>query len=82
MSRICYLTTIDNPFNPSIDDQFNDWLMYDNQNKWNCNELLARYCFPSLSLTDHENDEEIERAIDEIVENDPTNMYCKLVVEL
>lgn len=78
--RTCYLTTIDNPFNPSIDEQFKDWLNYDNQCKWNCNELLARYCFTSDALTDKENNEEIERAIDEIVNNDPTNMYCKLVV--
>lgn len=79
MARICYLTTVDNPFNPSKDEEFPLWLSWDNLYQWNCNELLARHCFTSDSLTDEENDKERERAIDEIVENDPTNMYVKFV---
>ena len=70
------LTTIDNPFNPFID--FESWFMFDMDKGYNSSAYLARIAKTSDSLSDKENDEEIERAIDEIIKYDPLNIYRKI----
>ena len=70
------LTTIDNPFNPF--DDFTSWFMYDVESGYNTCGYLARIAKTSDQLTEKENDEEIERAIDEIIEHDFMNIYVKL----
>ena len=70
------LTTIDNPFNPFID--FDSWFMYDIDNGYNTCDYLGRIAKTSDSLSDEENDEEIERAIDEILAYDFRNIYRKV----
>ena len=70
------LTTIDNPFNPF--DDFISWFMYDVESGYNTCGYLARIAKTSDQLTEKENDEEIERAIDEIIEHDFMNIYVKL----
>lgn len=77
MDRICALTTIDNPYNPFTN--FREWLMFDNENDYNCNELTARNANISDSLSDEENNSIIEEAIDDIVKNDLTQMFLKIV---
>ena len=70
------LTTIDNPFNPF--DDFTSWFMYDVESGHNTCAYLARIAKTSDQLTEKENDEEIERAIDEIILHDFMNVYMKL----
>lgn len=70
------LTTVDNPYDP-IDD-FMNWYMFDVENGYNSCSYLARIAKTSEQFTDLENEEEIERAIDEIIEYDFRNIYVKL----
>ena len=72
----CALTTIDNPFNPF--EQFTSWLLFDSEKGYNSCSYLDRIAKTSDALTDAENDQEIERAIDEIIAYDPLNIYTKV----
>ena len=80
----CALTTIDNPFDPF--DQFDSWYAFDldrsrvNETK-DCCSFLARIARTSDQLSDEENDQEIERAIDEIIKYDFMNIYKKVKKE-
>lgn len=64
----CMLTTIDNPFDPF--EQFTSWLLFDNEKGYNSCGYLARIANLSDDMSQKEVDDEIERAIDEIIEND------------
>lgn len=74
------LSTIDNPFNPF--DNFDAWFMYDMDKGYNSCAYLARIGKFSDQLTDQENDEEQERAIDEIIKYDPLGIYIKVVKDI
>ena len=73
------LTTIDNPYNPFT--QFDEWFLFDLEKGYNTCDYLGRIARTSDMLTDQENDEEIERAIDEIIKFDFRNIYKKVVGE-
>lgn len=79
MAHKCYLTTVDNPFDP--DKQFTSWFMFDVEKGYNSCAYLGRIAKTSDQLSEEENDEEIERAIDEIIFNDIFDIYKKVVVE-
>ncbi len=70
------LSTIDNPFNPFED--FKSWFLFDIEKGYNSCSYLGRIAKTSEQLSDAENDEEIERAIDEIIEYDLFNVYIKV----
>ena len=70
------LTTIDNPYNPF--DDFTSWFMYDVEKGYNSCSYVARIAKTSEQFTEKENNEEIERAIDEIIEHDFLNIYMKV----
>ena len=75
------LTLIDNPFDYFED--FRSWRMFDidysqRNNCPLCCEYLARVAKISDDMTQKEKDEEIERAIDEIISNDFRNIYKKI----
>lgn len=70
------LTTVDNPYDPFT--RFNDWLMFDIEKGYNSCAYLARIANTSSQFTDEENEEETERAIDEIIKYDPFNLYRKI----
>ncbi len=70
------LTTIDNPFNPFED--FTSWFLFDNEKGYNTCNYLARIAKTSNSLSENENNEEIERAINEILANDIRGIYRKV----
>ena len=76
MSKRCMLTTIDNPFDPF--KQYDSWLRFDVDHDYSSCELLGRIARTSDQLTDEENDDEIERAIDEIIKYDFQKVYTKV----
>lgn len=78
MDKICMLTTHDNPFDPFT--QYDSWLSYDLDKGYNSCAFLARIARTSDQFTDEENAEEIERAINEIIKYDFTNVYKKVTV--
>lgn len=75
MSKV-YLTTVDNPYDP--DKEFNKWFLFDVEKGYNSVAYLGRIARTSDQLSDKENEEEIERAIDEIISNDFLNIYRKI----
>ena len=79
MSNECMLTTNDNPYNPF--DEFALWLLFDKQKGYNTCEYLARIAQLSDDLSEKETEEEIERAMDEIIKYDPFGIYVKVTKE-
>lgn len=77
--RKCYLTTRDNPYDPF--EQFDSWFAFDISHGYNSCGLLARIAKTSDQLSDRENEQEIEEAIDWILKNDLTLNYDKVVME-
>lgn len=73
------LTTFDNPFDPF--DDFHSWWMYDNEKGYNTCGLLARIARYSEDFSTKEEDDDRKKAIDQIVENDPLNIYKKVFRE-
>lgn len=72
----CMLTTIDNPFDPF--EQFTSWLLFDNEKGYNTCGYLARIAKITDDMSQSEEDEEVERAIDEIIAVNPLNIYRKV----
>ena len=77
MANDCKLTTIDNPFDPF--EQFDQWFMFDVEKGYNCCSRLARIAQLTDDMSQVEIDEEVERAIDEIVKHDFLNIYKKVI---
>ena len=71
----CRLTTFDNPYDPF--EQFTDWFLFDEQKGYHTSGYLGRIARTSDSLSDEENQREVERAIDEIIKYDFRNIYRK-----
>ena len=68
------LTTYDNPYDPF--DQFDEWLLYDEEMGYQTSSYLGRIARLSDELSDEENNQEVERAIDEII-----NIHGKITTE-
>lgn len=84
--RLVSITTTDNPYDPL--NQFEQWYGFDCLKNYGTCNLLDRIARTSKQLTDKENDEEIERAIDEMVKYDTISIetdgkvhYRKIVHE-
>lgn len=73
------LTTNDNPFCPF--KNFDSWFMFDVEKGYNSCSILARIAQTSDALTEQENEEEVERAIDEIIKYDILDIYKKVTRE-
>lgn len=76
MNNECALTTFDNPFDPFT--QFDSWFQFDIEKGYNSCSLLARIVKTSDDLSEKETNEEVERAIDEIIKYDFMNIYKKV----
>ena len=76
MENNSMLTTFDNPFDPF--EQFTSWFMFDVEKGYNSCSYLARIAKLTDDMTDQEVSDEIERAIDEIIQYDFANIYKKV----
>ena len=74
------LTTIDNPFDPIND--FTSWRRFDEEKGYYTCSKLARIAKLTDDMSQKEEDEEIERAIDEIIFYDPLGFYKKVKSEI
>lgn len=72
----CMLSTIDNPFDPF--EQRDEWRMFDIEKGYYCAEYLARMVELSNDMTQNEENEAIERTIDDIILNNPLPIYKKV----
>lgn len=75
MTNEVTLTTVDNPFDPF--EQFSSWLMFDIEKGYQCCEKLAKIAKISDDMSQAEIDEEIDRAIEEIIQYDFLDIYAK-----
>ena len=67
------LSTVDNPYDPRT--SWNEWFAYDTSHGYGTCGLVARLCTSSDSLSEELEIEEIENAIDRILNLDGTNFY-------
>lgn len=66
-NRVQHLpSTDDNPYNPFT--HFDEWYAYDTSHNHNSLGIMARLARQSPGLTDEENSQEIEQAIDVMVD--------------
>ena len=77
MSKVCMLSTNDNPFNPFKD--FDSWFMFDIDKGYNSCGRMMRIAKLESDMTQEEENLEVERAIDEIIKYDITDTYIKVV---
>lgn len=76
MTRVCALTTFDNPYSPFA--QFSKWFLFDVEKGYNSCGYLGRIARTSDEMTEEEYNSEVERAIDEIIKYDFKNIYKKV----
>ena len=72
----CALTTFDNPFNPF--ENFDEWFSFDVQHGYNTCGKLMRIAKVENNMSEVEYNNEIERAIDEIIQYDFVELYRKV----
>jgi hypothetical protein len=70
------LTTIDNPYD--LFEQFNLWFMFDVEKGYYTCSKIARIAQLTSDMTQKEENEEVERAIDEIIKYDFLDVYKKV----
>jgi hypothetical protein len=70
------LTTFDNPYDPF--EQFTSWFLFDVEKGYNTCSHLARIAVIEENFSQKEIDDEMERAIDEIIKYDFMNIYKKV----
>jgi len=70
-----WITTVDNPFDYFT--QFDQWFQFDVEFGYHTCSYVARIARTSDALTDDEYNQELERAIDEIISLFP-GMYKKI----
>ena len=80
MSKENMLSTIDNPFDPF--EQFVQWFLFDIEKGYSTCERLASFTTNSDEMTELEENEDMERAIDLIIANDILGIYKKMTREI
>ncbi len=73
------LTTVDNPYHPI--DQYDEWRQFDMERGYYTEQRLAKVVSISYSLTDLENQRNINAAIDDFIRLDELNIWKRLVVD-
>lgn len=72
-----WITTKDNPFD--FFTQFDDWYQFDESKGYHTCSYVARIAKTSNELSDLDNEIEIARAIDEILQLNLTGNYEKII---
>lgn len=70
------LTTVDNPYNPFT--EFDPWYAFDVAHGYHTCDYLARIVISSDELSDAEEDQAINDAMDEIIEMNGFAIYKKV----
>lgn len=70
-----WLTTLDNPYDYFT--QYDQWYQYDTTNGYNTCGYIARIAQTSDEMSEEDYNIEVERAIDEILKEDPLDIYIK-----
>ena len=70
------LTTVDNPYDPFTD--FDEWFVWDETAGYHSTSFLARIVRTSDDLSEADQSQAIEDAIDEIVSINSNGMYRKV----
>lgn len=70
------LSTVDNPFNPFVD--WDAWLAFDTVNGYNSSSFLARIIRTSDELSEEDQRQATEAAIDEIVRINTNGKWLKV----
>lgn len=70
------LTTFDNPYNPF--EQFSLWYMFDCEQGYNTCSKIARITNIKDDMSDKEIEDEYNRAIEVLIDNDFLNIYKKV----
>lgn len=76
MKRVT-VTTTDNPFNPFKD--YVSWFMFDIEKGYYTSSKLARLTKLNDEMTEKEEAEEVERAVNELIKIDPLDIYVKVL---
>ena len=71
------LTTVDNPFDPFT--EWDDWYFYDLQNGYNTCERIASITILSDQLSNQENVDSEEDAMDEIIKTGAINKKGEII---
>lgn len=78
--RICALTTKDNP-----NDYFknpDEWASYEAFTGCRVYTALGDHAYTSSDISYEANAREVERAIDDIIKNDPIGVFVKITTEV
>lgn len=78
--KIYAITTVDNPIDP-LDDPM-AWMLEDWRLGYNTPSLLARLSYTSDAMSPYEQNEEMSRAIDRIIELHAGGLYKKIEREV
>lgn len=70
------ITTLDNPFDPFI--QFDEWFAFDVLKGYNTSSYLARVVYSSDALGELDQQQAIERGVDEIIQHNSLGIYKKV----
>jgi hypothetical protein len=73
------LTTIDNPYSPFT--QYDEWYAFDVNQGYNTCSYLARIAKTSDELSEEDEDQAIEAAIDKIVRLNVLGLYKKVYLD-
>lgn len=73
------LTTTDNPFNPIT--QFSEWFSWDTAQEHYTLALLARVTIPVDNLSEADQTQAIEQAIDEIIRENVSGVHIRVSAE-
>lgn len=78
--KISALTTKDNPY--SYFDEQDEWEAYENYTGNRATRMIGRFAHTSDNLSVEDNQNEIDRAIDEIIKYDPQHIFLKETKEI
>lgn len=74
------LTTKDNPY--SYFDERDEWEAYENHTGNRATKMIGRFAFTSDQLSVEDNENEMNRAIEDIIAHDPLNQFIKETKEI